>query len=106
MMQKEIKLPNEFTSEHTSMDYLKKLIGKKIFHYVSGSGYVSDEIIELSEIMYNNSFKISYREDVIKRLRYECVNGSKFELDYIIAVMLIEGGYAEDAIGFKYGILD
>ena len=85
------------------MEYLKKLIGKRVHFW--RDGYTTDKITGLSAIQYSG-FNYPPHKHPIERLEYEVGSGYKFKLDYIIVVMLIEGGYAMDALGFKFSIVD
>ncbi len=101
-MNKKIKLPEGFTDFHYSTDYLRKLIGKNLYDCRLGR---SQKIIGLKEVKYNNT--LSYESiHIIDKLGYELENKAVYKMDYLVAVMLIEGGYAKDAIGYEYEIID
>ena len=102
MVKKEIILPEEFKEEHSSTEYLQKLIGKRVHFW--REGYTTDKITGLSAIQ--SSVGYPPHKHPIERLEYEVGSGMKFRLDWIIVVMLIEGGYAQDAIGYKYNIVE
>ena len=97
-MKKEIKLPEELTDYHYSMEYLTKLIGKTI-NLFSIKGTISGKITGLVEVQHNNMIGYNAPEHPIGMLCYELSNGAKIRMDFIVAVMLIEGGFARNANG-------
>lgn len=94
----DIRLPEGgITAYHASKEHLNKLIGCTVNDH---HGFVGDKgkINSLYALV-----KIHPVEDLPDRVVYETEKG-RIELDFLVALMLIECGEAMDTFGYCYSI--
>ncbi len=99
-MSNKIIFPSPVTEVHSSVEYLDKLSGKNIVDMRNGkrSTYKIIHIIatgKLRQEQRHPSF-VKYKTDA---------DSGETTLDWPIAIMLIEGIYAQDNNGFEYHVI-
>lgn len=99
MNDKQIKLPDHITAEHKSENYLRRLIGRSLIEYKMMNN-IPGNILELTAISH-----VTNERDFPDKVRYATEFAGEITLDWIVAVALIEGGYARDNFGFEYEIV-
>ena len=97
-MQTQIKLPKEFTEEHRTLEYYNKLIGKRVSDNRM-INFIHDKIIGALSVSRRTP-----KQDFPDTIRYKTETG-EMEIDWLVMVKLIEGGYAVDTFGFTYRLV-
>ncbi len=102
-MKKEIKLPEKLTQEHNTLAYFNKLAGKIIRTNADPAptngkyGKVITCIQTTQRVPNNKSFPSA--------VRYK-TETFVLEISFLVMCSLIEGGYAMDAFGFEYEVIN
>jgi hypothetical protein len=101
---KEIKLPiGGFTDEHKSADYFNRLIGKSImdsrFLGENNKPFIHSKIVGCIRAK-----RTDLRQNFPDELAYKKEDNTEIIISWLVAVELIEGGFARDAYGFEYAV--